>query len=198
MATIKAVIFDWGGVLIDDPEPALIHYCSEKLGVGEKEFDPVRKKYMADFDRGALSEEHFWERIAGDLNVPAPQPPTLWIEAFAHVYSPREEIFALAQRLQQAGYHIGFLSNTEPPNVGYFEAQHYHMFDTTTFSCLEGLLKPGPEIYQRAIAKAGLAAEEIMYLDDNPANVEGAKKVGLDARLVKTVAEIQQALAGLL
>ena len=50
-------------------------------------------------------------------------------------------------------------------------------------SCEMKLLKPSPEIYQEAVRRIGLPAGEILFIDDNRENVEGARAVGLQARL---------------
>ena len=45
------------------------------------------------------------------------------------------------------------------------------------------MLKPSPEFYNHVVRKIGLPAGEILFIDDNMANVEGARAVGIDARL---------------
>jgi 2-haloacid dehalogenase len=45
----------------------------------------------------------------------------------------------------------------------------------------EFLLKPSPEIYNLLLSRYGLKAEECIFIDDNPANVEGAKRVGMES-----------------
>jgi hypothetical protein len=69
---IKAIIFDWGGVLIDDPIPGLILYCSKYLNVSEGEFKGVLRRFRPDFERGMISEDVFWERACSELGVPKP------------------------------------------------------------------------------------------------------------------------------
>ena len=45
------------------------------------------------------------------------------------------------------------------------------------------LLKPSREIYQEAVARIGLPAGEILFIDDNQTNVQAAREAGLQARL---------------
>jgi putative hydrolase of the HAD superfamily len=54
-------------------------------------------------------------------------------------------------------------------------------FDTVVDGSLTGVLKPDPAAYQLAIDEAGVPAEEIVYLDDMPWNVDGGLAVGLQA-----------------
>jgi FMN phosphatase YigB (HAD superfamily) len=60
MQSIKAVIFDWGGVLIDDPVPALMQYCADALGVSCDDYTKAHLKFADDFQLGKISEEIFF------------------------------------------------------------------------------------------------------------------------------------------
>ncbi len=52
-------------------------------------------------------------------------------------------------------------------------------FDTVVDAYATGDLKPAPEAYAHGVAAAGVPAEEIVYLDDLPVNVAGARAAGL-------------------
>lgn len=54
-------------------------------------------------------------------------------------------------------------------------------FDVVVDGSVTGVLKPDPAAYRPAIEAAGVPAEEIVYLDDMPWNVEGGLAVGLQA-----------------
>ena len=47
------------------------------------------------------------------------------------------------------------------------------------------MIKPNEEIYKCLLNKYNLKAEECLLIDDIEANVEGAKKVGLNAEVFK-------------
>ncbi|MHC4726767.1 MAG: hypothetical protein ACYS17_06005, partial [Planctomycetota bacterium] len=67
MEAIESVIFDWGGVLIEDPAPGLVKYCSEALAVSKEDYIKAYNKFGGDFQKGVISEEEFWERMCGEL-----------------------------------------------------------------------------------------------------------------------------------
>ena len=48
-----------------------------------------------------------------------------------------------------------------------------------------GLMKPDPAIYLRVLEEQGLVAEETLFLDDNPDNINAASKLGIDTILVQ-------------
>jgi HAD superfamily hydrolase (TIGR01509 family) len=54
-------------------------------------------------------------------------------------------------------------------------------FDVIVFSDEEGVAKPDPEIYYRALLQLGVAAEETIFVDDYLPNVEGAQALGIYA-----------------
>lgn len=60
------------------------------------------------------------------------------------------------------------------------------------------MMKPAEEIYNAAIAGIGLPPSEILFLDDSPRNVEGARAAGIDARLCRSVDDFFTIFAGLI
>ena len=138
MQDIRAVLFDWGGVLIDNPASALMIYCAGALGVSVEDFTRVHDKHGQAFDKGWIPENQFWRQVCGDLGRPLPKTPSLWGQAFRAVYSPRREVFALAGGVRAGGCKTALLSNTEPPAMEFFLELRYDMFDVPIFSSPRG------------------------------------------------------------
>src|SRR4030042_59145 len=197
METITSVIFDWGGGLIEDPAPCLMQYCAKALQVNTEDYIKAHSKFGADFQKGLIGEDAFWEKICGELNVPIPKNPSLWAEAFEAAYVPRNDMFAMAASLQKNGYKTAILSNTEVPAVQLFFLQRYEMFDAAVFSCLEGLEKPDKEIYEITLKKLGCQPEQAILIDDKQQYINGAKKVGLKTLLFQNIRQVKEELARL-
>ncbi|HNR12951.1 MAG TPA: HAD family phosphatase [Thermodesulfobacteriota bacterium] len=192
---IKAVIFDWGGVLIENPTQDMIDYIGKALGAsGEDFYQGVNTSLMMRFQKGFLSEKQVWEKVCADLRVPVPKTNSLWKEAFRSAYQPRAEMFSLASSLQQAGYRTGFLSNTEMPAMEFFHEQHYDMFDVAVFSCAEGAAKPEEQIYAIALERLGVASKEAVFIDDRPDFIAGARQVGIRTILYESVKQVRESL----
>ncbi|MEW6409569.1 MAG: HAD family phosphatase [Nitrospirota bacterium] len=192
---IKAVIFDWGGVLIDNPASGLIAYCAKTLGSSDKEFSKVYQKFESVFHRGTISEDKFWEMVCSELNIQKPDRQSLWGDAFRKVYSPKKEMFSLASSLHNNGYKIGLLSNTEIPAMKYFYEQGYNMFDVLIFSCIEGIRKPEKRIYELTLERLDLRPEEVIFIDDKEEYINGAKIVGINTILFKSPDQIKKELS---
>ena len=191
---IKAVIFDWGGVLIDDPGPGLMEYSAKKFGVPVEDFTDLFEKYLPDYQTNTVSEIEFWELMSKDLNVEKPVSVPFWKQAFISVYTPKDEMFALVDSLQTKGYKTAILSNTEIPALDFFIDQRYNCFDVQVFSCKEGTRKPDKKIYEIAIEKLSCQPEQAIFIDDKKLMVEGAIKANLNAIHFQSIAQVKNDL----
>ncbi|ACJ16657.1 hydrolase [Thermococcus onnurineus NA1] len=84
--------------------------------------------------------------------------------------------------LKDLGLHVGIITDSDND---YIEAHLkalgiYELFDSITTSEDAGYYKPHPRPFQLALEKAGVKAEEAIYVGDNPAkDCVGAKSVGM-------------------
>ena len=103
-----------------------------------------------------------------------------WHETVSGVF---EENIALLQRLQEAGVPTYCITNFS--SAKFREAQERYpfltSFDGVIVSGDERLLKPDPAIYRLLLSRYGLAVEDCLFIDDSPANVDGARSVGMQA-----------------
>lgn len=89
-------------------------------------------------------------------------------------------------RLREAGIRLGVVSNSE----GAIEALLADVglrpfFEVVVDSGTEGVSKPDPEIFRRALARMGARPERTAYVGDVPAvDVDGARAAGMDAILI--------------
>lgn len=194
METIKSVIFDWGGVLIDDPNPGLMQYCAKALRLSRETYIETHSKFAGGFQKGMVCEDEFWGKICSELNVSKPDIPSLWAEAFEAAYVPRNGMFSMAASLQENGYKTAVLSNTEVPAMQYFHQQQYDMFDVLVFSCAEGIQKPDRKIYELTLEKLGSQPRQSVFIDDNPEYINGAKEVGINTVLFENIDQVQDEL----
>lgn len=194
MNEVKSIIFDWGGVLIDDPAPGLISFCREKLGVSWENFERIHKLYLPEFQKGFISEIEFWKKVCIDLQVKPPNVSSLWGQAFRYTYSPKKEMFDLVNSLKNLGYKTAFLSNTEQPAMEYFYELNYQIFDVTVFSCEAKTRKPESKIYELTLNKLNVKNNEAIFIDDRIDYIEGAKKVGMNTILFKNPLQTREKL----
>jgi len=192
---IKAVIFDWGGVLIEDPAPGLVQYCAKALKVPKEKYEKAYRQHSENFQKNLISEDTFWERISSELKVPKSKVRSLWADAFKAAYIPRKEMFILAAQLRKKGFKTAVLSNTEVPAMQYFYRLGYDMFDVAVFSCVEETIKPERKIFEIALQKLDCMPEQSVFIDDNPEFVKAAKEYGLRTILFSSIEKINNKLA---
>lgn len=196
MGKINAVIFDWGGVLIEDPAPALFKYCANALGVTVDQYVIAFDICIDDFQTGTVTEQQFWMNMAKRLNTAAPKVASLWTEAFMVAYKPRPEMVTLVSNLRKAGCKTAIISNTEMPVVKIIDKQICDYMDVTVLSCLEGTAKPGRKIYDLTLDRLGIPAQEAIFIDDKQPNIDGAKQAGLQTILFKSTEKFKKDIAG--
>lgn len=92
------------------------------------------------------------------------------------------EAETLAAELRTKGCRLYLLSNA---SMRFFAYRNDYpvlsMLDGEVISAAEKLVKPDERIYRRLLEKFGLDPAACLFVDDLPANVEGAKKCGIRA-----------------
>ncbi len=93
---------------------------------------------------------------------------------------PVEGMAELVRDLKEKGYHIYLLSNAAVDVPDYWQkVPGSAYFDDLCVSAFEGVIKPQPEIYQRAVEKFGVNPSECVFIDDVTANIEAAYNAGM-------------------
>jgi putative hydrolase of the HAD superfamily len=96
---------------------------------------------------------------------------------------------ALLQGLKAQGLRVGVLSNTLPSleaSLAYHGLASY--VDGFFASCALGVAKPDPRAFLMALEGLGLSPQETLYLDDDPENVDAARRLGLRAEVYRATA----------
>ncbi len=183
---IKAIIFDWGGVLIHDPEDSLMVYCANKLGLEVNIFKKKYYQYQKDFHKNKITEMELWKKICKELGVSAPKPGSIWQKAVKKIFKENKSVIEIARKLKSNGYLIGLLSDADITAVEYFKKQKYNIFNVSVFSCIERYVKPEKEIYEIILNRLDTLPGETIFIDDKKIHVEGAKKLGINTILFTT------------
>ena len=190
---IKAIAFDWGGVLIEDPAPGFLKLLSVRFQCSQEELTLHLSASMHDFQRGFVSEEHFLSSLAKKLNRPNAKRP-FWKEALREVYREHNVVHDLARFLRKKGYFIGLITNTEMPARDFHLECNYDFFDARIFSCEEGVAKPEKRIYELMAKRLGVTNNELIIIDDKRENIEGAINAGAFGILYKNPQQLANEL----
>lgn len=198
MSGIKAVIFDWGGVLIENPTEGILRYSREVLGIGAGCMLAAYRKLIPYLQEGRITEEEFWKGVRRRTGAKGKLPASLWLEAFEHSYAEKGDVFAVARQLHASGCRTGILSNTEKPARPIMTGEPYRIFDPIVLSWEVRSSKPQKKIFEVLIETLALPPSEILLVDDVEANIQAAGDLGLQGHLFTDAGTLRKALAGLL
>lgn len=179
---IKNIVFDMGQVLIHWAPDVLI----EPYGLAEADKAALKRELFQNvewvqLDHGTISFEQAVQsvcrRLPEKFHSMVEEIVTGW---WLRELVPMEGMAALAAELKAAGYGIYLLSNANTALRDYFgRIPGSECFDGLLVSAEEKLLKPEKAIFLRLCERFGLDAAECFFIDDNPANVEGALCAGM-------------------
>jgi len=198
LSTIKAVIFDWGGVLIENPTEGILRYCREVLGIGTGCMLAAYRKLIPYFQEGKISEQEFWKGLRRRTGAKGEMPASLWLEAFENSYVEKKDVFSVAHALHGKGCRTGILSNTEKPSRPIMERETYRIFDPLVLSWEVGSAKPQSRIFEVLIETLSMVPSEILLIDDVAANITAARELGLQGLLFTDAETLKADLAALL
>ncbi len=142
-------------------------------------------------DAGALTTDEAYEALCTAMGR-RPDFNAVWLAA-SDIFRLNISLKTVVSRLAAAGNRLGLLSNTSDMHWRFFADGRYGLipeaFEQHALSYRLRLMKPGREIYQAAADLARVSPGEVFYVDDIPANVEGARAAGFDAVLFTTTAD---------
>ncbi|HSM69958.1 MAG TPA: HAD family hydrolase [Anaerolineales bacterium] len=204
--TIKAIFFDLDGTLRHSvPEGGrVVDEYVATLGLSLSEEDRLRGmrwEYLywansADLRDDLLAHspdsENFWVEYSRRRLIAVGASPE-WAREYApnvsahmgEMYKPEsivpEDVRRTLPKLKEAGYYMAVISNRERPFLD--EMDSHDLTPYFEFSLAAGEVdsyKPDPGVFEHALKRAGLSAQEVAYVGDNYfADIVGARRAGL-------------------
>ncbi len=194
MHKIRALFWDVGGVLLTnawDHEERDV--AVERFLLSKDEFETRHKEMVPLFEEGRLTLEEYLNRVVFY------QPRTFSREEFKQfmfsLSKPKSQSLELARSL--AGKYFMGTINNESRELNQYRIQNFNLaeyFDVFVSSCYVGLRKPDERIYKLALDLTQHVAPECCFIDDRPANVEGAAKAGFATVLMKDPQQLRRDL----
>ena len=193
---IKAIIFDIGGVLLRTEDLSPREKWAKRYGMGVWDFatavfesDTAKRAAV-----GLVSEAEMWLAARQRFNVSEAEAAQFRRDFFA---GDRWDESLLDWIISLRGrYRTAILSNAWSGTRNYVTSlpKVIAAFDEIVISAEEGLRKPQAEIYQRVVQRLNVSPHEAVFVDDVLENVEGAKRVGLEAIQFKAGLDVRGSL----
>ncbi len=154
-------------------------------------FDPENDPLWLAMLAGEISERDYWARRAGEVGRMIGED---WMMAtlIARTRGPdpnlhiRPEAIEAVRRAKARGVKVGVLSNEMELFYGAETVAALAVLrdmDAIVDATHTQILKPAARAYALGCEALGVAAERVVFVDDQPRNVEGARRAGLDAVL---------------
>lgn len=185
---LHAIIFDIGRVLVRVHLGRAMHGLAGTSTLSPAELWSAIEKdpQWPDWQEGRIQPRDWYLRVSSRLGVRVPfeQFCTLWNAALDPQPVFEDSFF---ERLGKR-HRLAVVSNTDPIHVAHLEANYgfFRHFRERIYSCRLGASKPNPLIYRAALQACRVSAEQALFIDDVPAFVQAAGRLGMRGLVFET------------
>jgi glucose-1-phosphatase len=203
MKTIRNIIFDLGGVIINLDIPETIRQFNRLSNVPFENIytQAQQSDIFNQFDKGQITDFEFFCELKKQLRHQGKDEDLLhaWNAMLLDV--PARRLNLLVNLKQQ--YNTFLLSNTNETHIEAFERELYlrhgvknfeDYFEAVYYSCRTGMRKPDKEIFEMVLSKHQLDPAETVFIDDSIQHVKAAGECGINAYLLPQDMEVEDLL----
>ena len=167
----RLVIFDCFGVIFGEVAPLFL-----RKYLSDEEADAIKDKIFIPADLGQITYDELLDTLAVTVGVDRDEVIREWNKLFIL----KDDTVELIKKLRETA-DIALLSNAP---LGLVEKMFEEygltcLFDKMVVSSAIGLAKPDLEIYRYCVAQFDREYDKIYMIDDNSANLEPLKEIGI-------------------
>ena len=165
---IKAIIFDFGGVIKKDSSKLIFEDFADSFKITFLKASLAIKSLQSKYQKGELTNKEFFKLFSEKVKVKLPTNyQELWIKSYTKGEA-NQIVLKIIKKLKQKNYKLACLSNTIPPHLVYNKRKdNYSIFDVLVISCEVGMRKPEKDIFQYVLKKLNVQPEEALFIDDD-------------------------------
>ncbi len=197
--SIRAVFFDFGGVIQRTEFQAPRQHLGERFGMEYEDIDKLvfGSETARRASVGEISEDAHWSYVLTRLKRPAAEMKAIKAEFFGGDVIDRELVEFI--RSLRGKFHVGLISNAWNGMRAHLEREKLiELFETVVISAEVGVMKPEARIYSIALKQAGVKAEEAVLVDDVQANIDACQQIGMKGVLFNDPQKAEDELKKLL
>jgi putative hydrolase of the HAD superfamily len=175
----RGLLIDWGGVLTSNLFASFHAHCLD-AGIDPTELagrfrrDPAARELLIALETGEIDELAFEVKFAALLEV---EPDGLVDGLFAGVHADVAMVEAV-RKAHAAGIRTALVSNSWGVHR-YPHEMFDELFDGVVISGEERIRKPSKRMYELGAERAGVPAEQCVFVDDLPFNLTPAEELGM-------------------
>ena len=195
MKDIEVILFDLGGVLVElDGQPIQNSWWNTPESSDENWKRWLTSSLSQEFEKGTIGPEEFARQAVIEFNLTI--SAELLLQRFEEwVLGFYPGVLEILQKLSRR-YTIGVYSNITEVHWPILSNQ---LEDTRSVSHYfasykMGMAKPDPDSYIWVVEKMGVTPHQVLFLDDNQINIEGAQSIGINAHVVKGPVDMENFL----
>ena len=180
--SIHTVLFDFGGVLVEEGFREGLYNLARQQGLNPQAvhlaaYDAI---YESGYVLGRGTEDEFWLLLCQKTGLCGDIEPLR--QAIAAQFALRPLMFTVVRALREHGYVTGILSDqTDWLDRMDAELHFFQYFDKVYNSYHLGKGKRDPSIFDDVLSDLGCTPRQVVFVDDDPGNVERARSRGLKA-----------------
>ena len=196
---LRAILFDIGRVLVRVDLGRAMGDLAGKAALSPAELWSIIEKdpHWPDWQEGRIQPRDWCLRLGSRLGgkVSFEKFCELWNAALDPEPVFEDSFFEGLGRK----HRLGLVSNTDPIHVAHLETNFafFRHFPARIYSCRVGASKPNPLIYGAALKACRVSAGEALFIDDVPAFVEGALRLGMEGLVYESPEKLRADLEGL-
>lgn len=177
---IRAVVFDFGGVLAEEGFSIGLKKIGRDHGVDEERALQTGERLVqsSGYVTGQVSEAAFWQAFRSETGIEAEDRALRKTILEGFVLRPR--MLALAQWLKKRGLQVAILSDQTDWLEALDRKQPFlYLFAPVFNSFRTGKTKAEDRTFQDLVSDLGIPGSEILFVDDRPSNLARAAKFGI-------------------
>jgi HAD superfamily hydrolase (TIGR01509 family) len=177
----RAIIFDFGGVLMKTLDYGPRHTWDDRLGLphGSAESIVHGSAIWHKAQLGLVPVAEYWAAVAQQLGISPEQIPQFERDYFSGDQLD-SSLIALIRHLKGSGHRTALLSNDSPALDDKLADQGIaDLFDPVVISAHIGVMKPDPAAYQALLDALNCPENQTIFIDDRLENVLAARALGM-------------------
>lgn len=181
---VKAVIFDFGGVLAEEGFREGLKVVAIKNGLDPEEFFKIAEEmiYKTGYLTGMTDEKNYWNALREKTGIKGSDKELR--EEILKRFVLRAEMLEYIKKIKANGFITAILSDqTDWLDEINGKTPFYHYFDYVfnSFKIKKG--KRDPSVFRDVCLSMKLKPEEVVFVDDNMGHVRRASGEGLNTVL---------------